>query len=92
MDTSVNYATDQPYEVLFNFSLNYDPENAPRRSSTFDKLSPRPPGNRQTQQLPLPRNRWNEEPQFEMQAKLAYDNDNPLPRNRHERRVEQIEN
>lgn len=40
IDTSTNYITNQPYEVHFNFPLNYDPENALRRPvSIFDKLS-----------------------------------------------------
>lgn len=47
VDSSTNYATDQPHEVPFNFSLNYDPDDAPKRSvSLFDRLSLRQPRNR----------------------------------------------
>lgn len=66
MDTSTNYATDQPNEVPFNFPPNYDLEDMPRRSvNVFDRLSPGKPRNRQAQLPLVPRNRQKEHPRFE---------------------------
>lgn len=40
MDTSTNYVTDKPHEVLFNSPPNYNQKNMPRRSViVFDRLS-----------------------------------------------------
>lgn len=52
VDISTNYVANQPHEVPFTFPPNYDPENATRRSvSVVDRLNPRPPRNKQVQQL-----------------------------------------
>lgn len=58
IDMLTNYATDQPHEPPFNFSPNYDPEDALRRSvSVFDRISPGQPRNRSAKQSRLSRNR-----------------------------------
>lgn len=87
IDTSTNYASDQ---YPFSFSLEYNPKNLTRRSvSIFDRLSPGQPSNRHNQR-PVPRNRQREEPQLGVHNKPVGDNTNLSPRNRQERRAEQL--